>query len=87
MQDGRLKKGFMRLTGALDRRFGWDHLPKPVALVTLVGLRMTLRRHNLFDTSGTTVGWGPELPHLGLVPLCGRRTGRAPTPSIPIWVR
>jgi hypothetical protein len=65
MKDGPFKKFFMWLTGTLDRRFGWDHLPKPVALMTLTGLRMTLRRHNLFDTSGETVGWGPELPPPG----------------------
>ncbi len=87
MQDGILKKGFMGLTGALDRRFGWDHLPKPLALMTIVGLRMTLRRHNLFDTSGTTVGWGPDLPPPGPVRWCGRRMGRAPTPTTPTWVR
>jgi hypothetical protein len=65
MGDGIVKRAFMGLTGTLDRRFGWDHLPKPLALITLTGLRMTLRRHNLFDTSGTTVGWGPELPPAG----------------------
>ena len=83
MQDGRLKKGFMRLTGALDRRFGWDHLPKPVALVTLVGLRMTLRRHNLFDTSGTTVGWGPELPPPGPRSLVRSSDGTGTDPLHP----
>ncbi len=62
MGDTILKRGVMQLTGALDRRFGWDRLPKPLALMTLTGVRMTLRRHNLFDTSGTTVGWGPEAP-------------------------
>jgi hypothetical protein len=60
--DGPLKKGFMRITGALDRRWDWDHLPKPIALLTLIGLRMTLRRSNLIDTSQTPVGWGPERP-------------------------
>ena len=65
MKDGPFKKGFTCLTGALDRRFGWDRLPKPIALMTLTGLRMTLRRHNLFDTTGVPVSWGPELPPPG----------------------
>jgi hypothetical protein len=34
----------------LDRRFGWDKLPKPLAILTLVGLRDTLRERNLYDT-------------------------------------
>ena len=56
MRDGLLKRGFMSVTGALDRRFGWNRLPKPLALLTLTGLRMTLRRHNLFDVFGVD-GW------------------------------
>ncbi|HET7530145.1 MAG TPA: peroxidase family protein [Mycobacteriales bacterium] len=35
---------------ALDHRFGWDRLPRPVGLLTLVGLRNVLRRENLYDT-------------------------------------
>ena len=35
---------------ALDRRFGWDRLPRPLGIVTLVGLRMRLRERNLYDT-------------------------------------
>ena len=31
-------------------RSGWDRLPKPLGLGVLVGLRDTLRRHNLHDT-------------------------------------
>ena len=34
----------------LDRRFGWDGLPLPLALATLVGLRDRLRADNLYDT-------------------------------------
>ena len=36
--------------GALDRRFGWDRLPRPLGVVTLVGLRNRLRDENLYDT-------------------------------------
>jgi len=58
--DGLGKRSFMTFTSWLDRRYGWSHLPKPIALVTLIGLRMVLRRHNLFDVHGVTLPWGPE---------------------------
>jgi hypothetical protein len=35
---------------ALDRRFGWDKLPRPLAILTLIGLRNRLRAKNLYDT-------------------------------------
>jgi Animal haem peroxidase len=35
-----------------DRWFGWDRLPLPLGLATLIGLRNTLRQQNLYDTSG-----------------------------------
>ncbi|MGH3071396.1 MAG: peroxidase family protein [Gaiellaceae bacterium] len=35
---------------ALDRRFGWDRLPRPLGVLTLVGLRTRLRHENLYDT-------------------------------------
>ena len=35
---------------ALDRRFGWDKLPRPLGVLTLVGLRTHLRQKNLYDT-------------------------------------
>jgi hypothetical protein len=35
---------------AADRRFGWDKLPLPIAILTLVGLRDRLRADNLHDT-------------------------------------
>src|SRR5437773_8015634 len=34
----------------LDRRVGWDRLPLPVAMLTLIGLRNRLREKNLYDT-------------------------------------
>ena len=34
----------------LDRRFGWDKLPLPVAMLVLIGLRNILRAKNLYDT-------------------------------------
>jgi hypothetical protein len=35
----------------IDRRVGWDKLPTPLGLAVLVGLRDTLRKRNLHDTS------------------------------------
>jgi len=51
MRDGVLKRNFMRSTNYHDYHRGWDKFPKPLALLTLIGLRMVLRRNNLFDTS------------------------------------
>src|SRR5215470_9459496 len=41
----------------VDHRIGWDKLPPPVGLATLAGIRNTLRRENLYDTSAA-----PSLP-------------------------
>jgi hypothetical protein len=62
MRDGFVKKAYIKVAAALDWKYDWDDLPKPIALLTLTGVRMRLRRENLFDTTGTTVGWGPETP-------------------------
>ena len=35
----------------IDRRVGWDKLPTPLGLAVLAGLRDTLRKRNLYDTS------------------------------------
>src|SRR5262245_36778620 len=40
----------MSLADWLDRRFGWDRLPRPLGVLTLVGLRSRLRQRNLRDT-------------------------------------
>jgi hypothetical protein len=52
---------FDRLALAVDRRFGWHSLPKPLGLATLLGLRNILRRENLYDTSGYPVWNSPPL--------------------------
>src|SRR4051794_34661384 len=56
---------------ALDRRFGWDKLPRPLAIVTLIGLRNRLREKNLYDT-----GRGPlDQPDVSVHPRhLGART-------------
>jgi hypothetical protein len=38
------------VSGLIDRRVGWDKLPKALSLGVLVGLRDTMRRLNLYDT-------------------------------------
>ena len=60
-----------RLSGQLDRSVGWDHLPRPLGLGVLVGLRDTLRRENLADPS-TAVGLNPQ----PLPPAPADRTAR-----------
>jgi hypothetical protein len=50
----------MSVSERIDRRYGWSRVPKPVALVTLLGLRMRLRRNNLYDTSGVSLPWAPS---------------------------
>ena len=62
MNEGWFTKGYMRLSEKLDRTYGWDRLPKPLALFTLIGIRVKLRRENLYDTTGVQVPWGPEQP-------------------------
>ena len=45
-----LSKLLTSTASALDRRFGWDKLPRPLGVLTLVGLRTRLREKNLYDT-------------------------------------
>ncbi|WP_320783377.1 peroxidase family protein [Streptomyces sp. CRN 30] len=46
----------------LDRRIGWDKLPLPLGLATLLGLRVKLRQENLHDTEGVPAVNVPEPP-------------------------
>jgi hypothetical protein len=41
---------FDRAAQTVDRRWGWDKLPVPLAMLVLVGLRRILRKQNLWDT-------------------------------------
>ena len=53
-----MKRGgvFSRILGdvaeRLDHSFGWPRLPKPLGIVTLIGLRDRLRERNLYSTGG-----------------------------------
>src|SRR5688572_14427409 len=50
-----------KLSYRLDRRFGWDHLPRPLGVLALIGIRQRLRQRNLYDT-GTGVPISPTPP-------------------------
>ena len=52
-------------------------------MLTLIGVRMKLRRENLFDTSGTEVGWGPESAPSGPRTLVRTPDGRGTDPNYP----
>jgi len=41
---------FTALASALDRKYGWERLPKLLGLFTIVYVRKRLRRENLYDT-------------------------------------
>jgi hypothetical protein len=49
------------ISGRIDRKSGWDRLPKVLSLAVLIGLRDTLRRLNLHDTN--------QVPSTNLPPL------------------
>ena len=40
----------MAITDWVDRRFGWNRLPGPLGVLTLIGVRNRLRQRNLYDT-------------------------------------
>jgi hypothetical protein len=43
----------------VDHRFGWDKLPVPLGLLTLLGIRETLREKNLYDSYEEDAPAGP----------------------------
>ena len=47
---GGLSKLLTATAASLDRRIGWERLPRPLGVLTLVGLRARLRERNLYDT-------------------------------------
>jgi hypothetical protein len=50
------------ISGRIDRKAGWDRLPKVLSLGVLIGLRDTLRRFNLHDTNKVPSTNLPPLP-------------------------
>ena len=55
-----LSKLLTSTAAALDRRFGWDKLPRPLGVLTLVGLRTRLREKNLYDTGAGAAKASPN---------------------------
>lgn len=55
----------VRAATAVDRRWGWDRLPVPLGLLTLIGLRDALREQNLYDTYAGTPPPGPDTEPAG----------------------
>lgn len=43
---------FDRIATLVDRKWGWHKLPRPLAILVLIGNRDLLRRRNLHDTTG-----------------------------------
>jgi hypothetical protein len=58
------------LASAVDRRIGWSRLPRPLAILTLIGLRDELRERNLTDT-GLVEPPPPRPPDLNVRTLAG----------------
>ncbi|HWC11472.1 MAG TPA: peroxidase family protein [Acidimicrobiales bacterium] len=54
-----LERLIVRPAAWLDRRFGWDKLPVPLAIFTLAGIRDRLRAMNLHDTGVPAEGGTP----------------------------
>ncbi len=48
---GLLERAFDAVAEKVDQHIGWYQLPEPLGLVELIGIRNTLREHNLYDTS------------------------------------
>lgn len=53
---------FHRLALLVDRKVGWDKLPKVLSILVLIGTRDVLRKHNLYDTSGQPAVNTPPVP-------------------------
>ena len=52
-----LSKGLICITAMLDRYVGWHKLPRPLGILTLIGIRDRLRAENLVDMGSE----GPKL--------------------------
>jgi Animal haem peroxidase len=48
---GVFERAYDKLAEDVDQKHPWYRLPKPLGLLELIGIRNTLRAHNLFDTS------------------------------------
>jgi hypothetical protein len=66
---------YNELIEAVDRKFGWNKLPLPLALATIAGLRNTLRAFNLYSTRRLP---GTEAPPPPPPPDASHLTARSP---------
>ena len=65
-----LRRLLIPLSSFLDRSIGWHRLPRPLGIVTLMGLREQLRKQNLHDT-GLVERWPARPPRLDTRTLDG----------------
>lgn len=57
-----LNRVLSRIGDRLDSRYGWDKLPLPLGILTLAGVRETLRAKNLIDTNAPGAPPAPAHP-------------------------
>ena len=57
-----LSRLYSSATEAVDHRIRWARLPKPVAMLTLIGIRYRLRAKNLYDTGRGAADRPPPAP-------------------------
>ena len=50
MRTSTLSRAFVTAAEVVDRAIGWHRLPRPLGLLTLIGIRDRLRERNLHDT-------------------------------------
>ena len=62
MAGSRISRLFESVSTKVDHRVGWYRLPTLFGLVSLVGIRKRLRRHNLVDTGSPPTGPLPPAP-------------------------
>jgi hypothetical protein len=55
MKIGPIGRLWARWSESIDRKWGWQHMPPLLGVLTLEGLRTVLRRDNLYDTDGLPV--------------------------------
>ncbi len=60
-----LSRGFFAAAETVDKRFSWHRLPRPLGVLTLMGLRDQLRAENLYATESRNGGaepppWSPR---------------------------
>ena len=73
MKIGPIGRLWARWSESIDRKWGWQHVPPLLGVLTLEGLRTVLRRDNLYDTDGLPV----KVPALAPTANARWRTARS----------